>query len=33
MLISLLVLQLCPGQDFPKRGDNSKMRLNRVMFF
>jgi hypothetical protein len=31
MLISLIVLELCPRQDFSKRGDNSKMELNRVM--
>jgi hypothetical protein len=33
MLISLIVLQLCPGQDFSKRGDNSKMRLTELWFF
>jgi hypothetical protein len=31
MLISLIVLELCPGQDLSIRGDNSKTGQNRVM--
>jgi hypothetical protein len=31
MLISLIVLELCPRQNFSIRGENLKMRLNRVM--
>jgi hypothetical protein len=31
MLISLKVLELCPGQDFSIRGNNSKTSVNRVM--
>jgi hypothetical protein len=27
-LISLIVVELCPGQDFSKRGDNSKTGQN-----
>jgi hypothetical protein len=32
MLISFVVLELFPGQDLFKRGDNSKIWQNRVIF-
>jgi hypothetical protein len=31
MLISLIILEICPGQYFSIRGDNSKTGQNKVM--